>query len=87
MAHPLLSDPFVAAQIDDAVAPFVPRLPADELAWLRDQLALFLQTDAEAALLLQGAHPRNLDASGERGPLGIDDPVSERDPAVGHGSS
>ncbi len=86
MAHPLLSDPFVAAQIEDAVAPFSSRLDPFDLAWMRDQLALLLQTDGELAALLSGAHPRTghapagvdphgcMDASGERGPLGIDVP-------------
>ena len=75
MAHPLLSDRFVAAQIDDAVEPFKHRLLPEELEWIRDQLAVLLHRDPEASSLLKGAHPRNLDTSGERGPLGI--PASE----------
>ena len=82
MAHSLLSDPFVRTVIDDAVEPLTSRLLPDELAWLEDQLAVLLEIDPEIAELLKGAHPRSIDVSGERGPLGIDAPQSERDPAA-----
>lgn len=78
MAHALLTDPFVRSIVDDAVAPFTERLLPDEVAWLEDQLAVLLQIDPELARLLGGAHPRNIDSSGERGPLAIDAPVSTR---------
>lgn len=79
MAHPLLSDAFVNELVADAAAPFDGRLPPEEAAWLKDQLAVLLQDDAELAAMLKGAHPRAgvdpncIDSSGERGPLGIDD--------------
>jgi hypothetical protein len=82
MAHPLLADPFVRTVIDDAVAPLTNRLVADDLSWLEDQLAVLLEIDPELAQLLKGAHPRNIDVSGERGPLGIDAPQSEQTPAA-----
>jgi hypothetical protein len=61
--HPLLSDPFVAAEIDDALAPYA-GLPAEELAWMRERLADVLATDPHAAAILSGAHPRVVDTSG-----------------------
>lgn len=73
MAHPLLSDDFVRQLIEEAAAPWSRRLEAEDGAWLRDQLAVLLSTEPELAAMLKGAHPRNIDASGERGPLGIDD--------------
>ncbi|WP_437280667.1 hypothetical protein WME90_08925 [Sorangium sp. So ce375] len=62
----LLDDPWIAAQIDAAVAPYVGRLPAHEIAWMREQLAEVLQHDEEAGRLLRRAHPREVDESGER---------------------
>lgn len=67
MAHHLLSDPFVAAEIEAVVAPYVGKLPDDEVAWMRDQLAELLESDPEARAALAGAHPRKaVDHSGER---------------------
>ena len=70
MAHPLLDDPFVAAEIDAAVAPYASLLSAEELAWLRDALAL--QLAEEESDTLQGARPHaDVDDSGERVRLGV----------------
>jgi hypothetical protein len=63
--HPLLADPWVAAQVDAAVAPYVGRLPAAEVAWMRDQLAETLSTDERAAKLLRRARPTVIERSGE----------------------
>ena len=63
--HPLLADPWVAAQVDAAVAPYIGRLPAGEVAWMRDQLAETLSTDDRAAKLLRRAKPMVVDRSGE----------------------
>jgi hypothetical protein len=80
MQHRLLADPFVAAEIDEAVAPFQGRLEPEELAWMRDQLAHLCETDPEAAAALKGAHPRHhpgdagsIDASGERAQPWLED--------------
>ncbi|KYF68305.1 hypothetical protein [Sorangium cellulosum] len=62
----LLDDPWIAAQVDAAVAPYVGRLPAHEVAWMREQLAEVLVHDEEASRLLRRAHPREVDESGER---------------------
>jgi hypothetical protein len=48
-------------------------LVPEDADWLKDQLAVLLSDDPELATLLRGAHPRNVDTSGERGSLGIDD--------------
>ena len=61
----LLSNPWIVAQIDEVVAPYVGRLPSRDLAWMREQLALTLASDETAARLLQGARPREADQSGE----------------------
>jgi hypothetical protein len=63
--HPLLEDAWVAEQVDAAVAPYVGRLSAPEVAWMRDQLAETLATDARAAQLLRRAEPVDVDESGE----------------------
>lgn len=63
--HPLLEDPWVAAQIDAAVAPYVGRLPEEELAWMREQLAETIASDEKAALLRRRACPVEVDESGE----------------------
>jgi hypothetical protein len=63
--HPLLEDPWIAAQVDAAVAPYVGRLSAEEVAWMRDQLAETLAGDEKAALLLRRARPIQVKESGE----------------------
>jgi hypothetical protein len=63
--HPLLADPWIAAQVEDAVRPWVGRLSAGEIAWMRDQLAETLATDERAAQLLHRARPRVVEESGE----------------------
>jgi hypothetical protein len=66
MDRSLLDDPWIAAQIDTAVSPYVARLPAQELAWMREQLAELLVYDEEALRLLRRAHPREVEESGEQ---------------------
>jgi hypothetical protein len=63
--HPLLEDPFVAAQIDAAVAPYVGRLSDAEVAWMRDQMAETLASSERGARLLRRARPMTVDESGE----------------------
>lgn len=67
----LLDDPWIAAQVDAALAPYAGRLPARDLAWMREQLAEVLARDEQAARLLRAAHPREADASGERVAPGV----------------
>ncbi|HSN99556.1 MAG TPA: hypothetical protein VLS89_14780 [Candidatus Nanopelagicales bacterium] len=82
MADSLLDDPWIAAQIEAAVAPYAGRLPARKLAWMREQLAELLTRDETAARLLRSAHPREADRSGERVAPGMDpsDQDGERGP-------
>ncbi|MEZ4444813.1 MAG: hypothetical protein R3B72_37405 [Polyangiaceae bacterium] len=68
--HRFLDDPWVASQIDDAVAPFTDLLPSEEIAWMRVQLACVLEDSQEAREAMNGARPRHVDESGERG-LGV----------------
>jgi hypothetical protein len=63
--HTLLSDPWVAAQVEAVVAPYVGRLPEHELAWMRDQLAETLASDPRASKLLRRARPTVVAQSGE----------------------
>jgi hypothetical protein len=76
-------DPWVSAQIDAALAPYAGRVSAEELAWMREQLADVLVSDATAARLIRGAHPGEptVEESGEvvrgRAPKGWDAPVSD----------
>ena len=83
MTHRLLEDEYIAAQIEDAVRPFVGRLSDEELAWMRASLAALLEDDPGAAALLRGAYPREVDESGKRvkPPFARDDAEGER-----HGS-
>jgi len=63
--HPLLADEWIRAQVDAAVKPFIGALPADRIAWMREQLAETLATNPDAALLLRRAHPHPVEKSGE----------------------
>jgi hypothetical protein len=63
--HPLHEDPWIAAQVEAAVAPYQGRLSDAELSWMRDQLAETLASDKKADLLLRRAHPVQVDESGE----------------------
>jgi hypothetical protein len=66
----LLSDPWVAAQIERALAPYAGRVSAEELEWMREQLVATLREDEGAAQLLRRAHPRVVEESGEARPPG-----------------
>lgn len=63
--HPLLKDPWVAAQIDAATAPYRRLWTEDELQAFREQMAETLATHPEAARLLRLAHPGIVDQSAE----------------------
>lgn len=63
--HPLLADPWIAAQIEAAVAPYVGRLSSREVAFMREQLAETLSSDERAARLLRRARPVVVEESGE----------------------
>ena len=83
--HPLFEDPWIAAQIEAAVAPYVGRLPADEVAWMREQLAETLATDDHAAEMLLRAKPAFVEQSGEvrRGALVTPITAAKRSKAAG----
>jgi hypothetical protein len=66
VTEPRPEDPFVAAEIEQALAPFRDALAPEDLAWLREELARILADDPEARAALHGAHPRVVDESGER---------------------
>lgn len=55
----------MAAEIDRALAPYAGRLRPSELAWMRDQMAETLATDAHAARALRDARPRVVERSGD----------------------
>jgi hypothetical protein len=63
--HPLLEDPWIAARIDEALAPYAGRLAEGEIAWMRDQLAETLVADDHAARLAHRARPVQVERSGE----------------------
>ncbi len=82
----LALDPWITAQIDEVVAPYVGRLPARDVAWMREQLAITLTSDEAAAALLKGARPRLVEQSGEVasggvGPSGEAAPLDRAAPA------
>ncbi|MEZ4308845.1 MAG: hypothetical protein R3F14_12465 [Polyangiaceae bacterium] len=57
-------DPWLAEQLDAAMAPYVGRLPESELAWMRERLAEALLTERRGAELVRRARPRVVEASG-----------------------
>lgn len=61
----LLADPWILAQIDAAVAPYAGRLPAEEIAWMRERLLESLASEPQGRDLVQRARPRVVDRSGE----------------------
>jgi hypothetical protein len=63
--HPLLEDPWIAARIEAAVAPYAATLSAEELGWMKDQMAASLAEHDKAAKLLRRARPAVVDESGE----------------------
>lgn len=77
MGHPLLEDPFVAAEIELALAPFAAALGAAELAWSRERLAEMVAEDPSLLASLRDAHPRTTDESGERLRPGLVAPTAE----------
>lgn len=68
--YDLLRDPWVAAQVDAALAPYKGRLPDSEIDWMRGQLVETLTSDEHTARLLRRAQPVVVEESGEvrRGP-------------------
>jgi hypothetical protein len=59
-------DPWIQAQIDAAIAPYVAWLPADDIAWMRERLAETLAEDPRAKDLAGRARPRAVvEESGE----------------------
>lgn len=63
--NPLLSDPWISQRVDEALAPYIGRLPASDVAWMREQLAETLSNDEHAAAVLRAALPRHVEQSGE----------------------
>lgn len=58
--------PWVQAELDAAIAPYKGRIPDEELAWMREQLAAALATETRGADLLRRAVPRTpVEKSGE----------------------
>ena len=63
--HPLLKDPWVAAKIDSATAPYRRLWTEDQLRAFREQMAETLASHPKAARLLRLAHPGLVDQSSE----------------------
>lgn len=66
MPHPLLSDPWVAAKIDAAVAKHGKRWTREQVEHFREQMAWTLATHPKVSALLEIARPSVIDSSGER---------------------
>ncbi|MBM4375664.1 MAG: hypothetical protein FJ095_11315 [Deltaproteobacteria bacterium] len=63
---PCLEDPFLVVEVERALAPYRELLSPTELAWAQEALVLEVLEDAELRRLVAAAHPRAVDASGER---------------------
>jgi hypothetical protein len=75
--HPLLQNPWVAAQIDAVAARYRHLWTDEQLHAFREQMAETLATNPNAARLLRDAHPSVVDESGSVPLAG-----SELDPAL-----
>ena len=62
-----LSDPWIQAEVDKALAPYAGRLPASELAWMRERLLDSLSLEDKGVDLVRRARPRYVEESGEVG--------------------
>jgi hypothetical protein len=62
---PTRDEPWLAARIEAALAPYAAVLSAEELAWMREQVAEALANDPDAADVVARADPRTRDRSGE----------------------
>lgn len=62
-----VSDPWVQAEIDKAIQPYMGRLPAEEIAWMRERLVEALATERLGRDLMRRARPRYVEESGEVG--------------------
>lgn len=62
-----LGDPWVQAEVDKAMKPYKGRLPAEEIAWMRERLLEALATERVGRDLLRRARPRYVEESGEVG--------------------
>ena len=56
---------FLEAEVDAALAPYRGSMPADQLAWIREQLLEGAVDEGGLAALLRAALPRAVDDSGE----------------------
>jgi hypothetical protein len=63
--HPLLADPWVAAQIEAAIAPYRKLWPDAAIEAFREQMAATLATHPAAIRLLREARPIPVEPSGE----------------------
>lgn len=73
--HPLLRDPWVAARVEAAIAPYIGRLAESDLAWMRDQMAEVVASEPSVVKLVRRARP--IDKSGEvKGDL-LDEAISD----------
>jgi hypothetical protein len=57
-------DPWVAEQVDAALAPYRDRLGTEELAWMRERLIEATREDPELSRVVRGAVVREVDESG-----------------------
>ncbi|MBM4356788.1 MAG: hypothetical protein FJ096_01635 [Deltaproteobacteria bacterium] len=64
--HPFLSEPFIASEIERALAGVAALLDPVEFHWLREALATELAEDAELRALLADTQAKSVDVSGER---------------------
>lgn len=63
--HPLLSDPWVAEQIDLAIAPYRGKWTDQQIQAFREKMAWTLATHPNARTLLARERPHDVDRSGE----------------------
>ena len=82
---PITSNPWVVAQIERALEPYVGRIPASELEWMRKQLVETLTSDEHAASVLRGALPRDVEQSGEVVRGTVTPAAAEAEPAAKRG--
>ena len=65
MGIPPIDQAWLDSQLDEAIAPFVGKLSAGDLGWMREQLVDRLRSDGPLGLLAHRAQPRAVDESAE----------------------
>lgn len=71
-------DLWMIEQVEAALAPYVDKLPAEDLAWMRQQLLETLRDSDHGRRLVRRARPVEVEHSGEIATSDVETPVVEK---------